>query len=259
MPTMADITGPVTEGTKGWPFGRPNVDLGAYGYREDEFFLEGTAERYRPRPGTELSRDGHWQVEPAESTPYKTRFVVYRPVDPQAFNGTVLVSWNNVSAGLRRLQRGQPEILESGFAYVAVTAQRAGVHGMGESPMGLRAWDPQRYGTLSIPSDDYSYDIFTQRGAPSQPTGLGRPLILSAGSACNTSSASADRSLLADSPPISTLSSPSRGCSTPSCRLSTSVVVPPWRSASTCSTRRQAGLGKACPACRACSGTSTRW
>jgi hypothetical protein len=28
--------------------------------------------------------------------------------------------------------------------------------------MGLISWDPERYGSLSIPSDDYSFDIFTQ-------------------------------------------------------------------------------------------------
>ena len=54
------------------------------------------------------------------------------------------------------------EILHGGYAYVAVTAQRAGVHGMGEHPIGLVQWDPERYRTLSIPSDDYSFDIFTQ-------------------------------------------------------------------------------------------------
>ena len=26
----------------------------------------------------------------------------------------------------------------------------------------MSSWDPERYGTLSIPSDDYSFDIFTQ-------------------------------------------------------------------------------------------------
>jgi hypothetical protein len=43
------LTGPVAGGTKGWPFGRPNVDLEACGYREDEYFLDGVAQRYQPR------------------------------------------------------------------------------------------------------------------------------------------------------------------------------------------------------------------
>jgi Alpha/beta hydrolase domain len=160
--TTAAVTGPVAGGTKGCPFGSPDIDLVAHGYREEEFFLEGRARRYGPRPGTDLGRDGRWQVVPVETVPYRTRFVVYRPADARAFNGTVLVSWNNVSAGFDGYTVDSPEILGSGFAYVAVTAQRAGVHGMGEHPMGLRTWDPARYGLLSIPSDDYSYDIFTQ-------------------------------------------------------------------------------------------------
>ena len=156
------LSGPVTGGDKGYPFGRPDRDLGAVGYREEEFFLEGTAVRYRPRPGSELGADGRWEVEPAGQAPYRTRLVVYRPVDPEAFNGTVLVSWNNVSAGFDGYTVDSAEILDSGFAYVAVTAQRVGVHGMGEQPMGLVQWDPGRYGRLSITSDDYSFDIFSQ-------------------------------------------------------------------------------------------------
>ena len=163
MADPAVVSGPIAGGAKGRVFGTPLVDLAAYGYREDEFFLEGTAARYRPRGGA-LSRDGRWDVEAVESAPYRTRFVVYRPANPQTFNGTVFVSWNNVSAGFDGYQAGSPEILETGGAYVAVTAQRAGARGMGPHPMGLEQWDPERYGSLSIPSDDYSFDIFAQAG-----------------------------------------------------------------------------------------------
>ncbi len=159
---MAVLSGPVTAGDKGVPFGRPNLDFAGLGYQEEEYFLEGTATKYRPRAGTEFGRDGRWNVEPAGTAPYRTRYVVYRPIDARAFNGTVLVSWNNVSAGFDGYTVDSAEILEGGYAYVAVTAQRAGVHGMGEHPMGLVQSDPERYGTLSIPSDDYSFDIFTQ-------------------------------------------------------------------------------------------------
>jgi hypothetical protein len=159
---MAEITGPITGGSKGRVFAGPATDLRAHGYQEKEFFLEGTATRYRPRTGTELGPEGRWEVEAAESANFRTRVAVYRPIDPASFNGTVLVCWNNVSAGFDGYNVDSPEILESGFAYAAVTAQRAGVHGMGDRPMGLVQWDPERYGSLSIPSDDYSYDVFTQ-------------------------------------------------------------------------------------------------
>ena len=113
--------------------------------------------------GTDLGRDGRWQVEPVETAPFTTRLVVVRPEDPAAFNGTVIVLWNNVSAGYENFGGGDtPEVFENGYAYVAVSAQRVGVHGTPDNPQGLHAWDPERYGSLSIPSDDYSFDIYTQ-------------------------------------------------------------------------------------------------
>jgi hypothetical protein len=156
------VEGPITGG-KGWAFGGPTTNLADYGYRQDEFFFDGMAARYGPVDGFELARDGKWHVEPVQTSRYRSRLVVIRPTDPAAFNGTVIVGWNNVSAGYENFGGGESqEMLEAGYAYVAVSAQRLGVHGTGENPQGLRTWDPDRYGTLSIPSDDYSFDIFTQ-------------------------------------------------------------------------------------------------
>ena len=87
---------------------------------------------------------------------------MYRPVDPDRFNGTVVLHWNNVSAGYDLFSGDTPEILDGGYAFAGVTTQRVGVHGLPGAPQGLRAWDPERYGTLSIASDDDSFDIFTQ-------------------------------------------------------------------------------------------------
>ena len=120
------ISGPISGGSHGWPFAAPLLDLDAYGYRLDEYFLEGEATRYEPAAGGELGRDGRWQVEPAGTAPYRTRLLVLRPDDPARFNGTVLVNWNNVSAGYENLGGGDsPEVLEDGYAFVAVSAQRA--------------------------------------------------------------------------------------------------------------------------------------
>jgi hypothetical protein len=156
------VSGPITGGARGRPFGGPLLDLARYGYREEEYFLEGTAARYRPVPGTELGRDGRWQVEPAGTAPYKTRLLVYRPNDPAAFNGSVIVTWNNVTAGYDLFNADSPQIYEGGFVLVGVTAQRVGIEGLPPAPQGLAAWGPDRYGTLSHPGDDYSFDIFTQ-------------------------------------------------------------------------------------------------
>ena len=131
------VVGPVTQG-KGWAFGGPTMELARWGYRQDEFFLEGTAVRYGQVPGSELGRDGRWELEPRGAAPFATRIVVVRPEDPAAFNGTVIVLWNNVTAGYENFGGGDSlEVFENGFAYAAVSAQRVGVHGAGESPQGL--------------------------------------------------------------------------------------------------------------------------
>ena len=166
------ITGPIKGGSHGWAFGGPVLDFDAYGYTSEEFFLEGTASRYQPVDGTTLDRDGKWSVEACETQPFKTRFVVYRPSDPATFNGTVIVSWNNVSAGHDLFGGDSLEVLEGGYAFVGVTTQRVGVHGIAPMNLGLVDWDKERYGSLSISSDDYSFDIFTQAAravAPDRP------------------------------------------------------------------------------------------
>ena len=156
------IHGPITGGQNGWVFNRPLIDLAARGFVEAEFFLEGEAVTYTPAPGAELGRDGKWRVAPKGRVPFKTRFLVYRPADPAKFNGTVVLCWNNVTAGYELFFGESPEVLDEGYAYVCATVQKVGVHGFDENPQGLRAWDAERYGELSIPTDDASYDIFSQ-------------------------------------------------------------------------------------------------
>jgi hypothetical protein len=156
------VQGPVTGGQHGWAFNRPLIDLSTRGYVEEEFFLTGEATTYALAPGAEMTRDGKWRAEPRGKAPFKTRFLVYRPADPAKFNGTAVVCWNNVTAGYELFFGEGPEVLDGGYAYVCATVQRVGVHGFAENPQGLAAWDAARYGTLSIPSDDASYDIFSQ-------------------------------------------------------------------------------------------------
>ena len=157
------IEGPITGGAHGWAFGRSRFDLSERGYVEQEFFLSGEATTYQGVEGTELGRDGCWQVQPSGAMPFKTRLLVYRPADPARFNGKVVVCWNNVTAGYELFHGESPELLD-GYAFVGATAQRVGVHGFSENSQGLAAWDPERYGALNIPSDAASYDIFAQVG-----------------------------------------------------------------------------------------------
>ena len=159
---MSTIYGPVTGGDKGWPFGASMTDASAEGYSEAEYFIEGDATRYQLSDRAELSHDGHWEVESAEIAPFRTRFIVYKPLDPARFNGTVIVTWNNVTAGHDLFGAESREIFEGGFALVCATTQKVGIEGLPPINQGLAAWDPTRYGDLHIKSDDYSYDILTQ-------------------------------------------------------------------------------------------------
>lgn len=156
------IQGPVTGGKHGWAFNGTLNDLAAKGFVEEEFFLTGEAMTYAAAPDADVGRDGKWRVQPKGQVPFKTRFLVYRSADPARFNGTVVVCWNNVTAGYELFFGEGPEVLEEGYAYVCASVQKVGLHGFPESPQGLVAWDSERYGDLSIPTDDASYDIFSQ-------------------------------------------------------------------------------------------------
>lgn len=167
------VTGPVTGGRRGHPFTAYLGDICDIGYVEEEYFLEGTATRYRPVG--ETTPDGKWTVEPGESSPYKTRMLIRRPADPAKFNGVVILEWLNVTAGYDTSTIGQLSnaLYDEGFALAFVTCQQVGVHGTQAAPQALRAWDPERYGSLSIPGDGLSYDILSQAGrvlGPDRPT-----------------------------------------------------------------------------------------
>jgi hypothetical protein len=175
------IDGPISGGQHGWAFGSPLSDLEQRGYQEAEWFIEGEAVRYRSTPVEEWDVDGRWSAEIGDKERYKTRILIHHPADPRQFNGIVLVYWNNVSLGFD-LIRGESDECLNGFAFVGASVQRAGVHGFADDPLGLLAWDPERYGSLHIVTDDISYDIFTQvastvgpnrltQGGPNDPLG----------------------------------------------------------------------------------------
>ena len=127
------------------------------GATEQEWLLEGEATRYGLVG--EYSRDGRWNVLPEETARYRTRFLVELP-GADRFNGIVVVVWNNVSAGFDGMFAGAPTptMLDDGYAVVGVSAQHVGVHG----DNGLVASDPERYGGLLHPGDNYSFDVFAQ-------------------------------------------------------------------------------------------------
>jgi hypothetical protein len=170
----ASVTGPVSGGSRGQPFSMPEADLAARGYIAEEFFLDGTATSYLPAPGATLGEDGRWEAVEDGVAEFRTRMLVVQPADPSLCNGTAVVHWLNVTAGYEKGTADDEELL-SGFVWVGVSAQQVGVDGrapgapaysgrsLPDDP--LKTWDPQRYGSLVHPGDEFSYDIFSQAGA----------------------------------------------------------------------------------------------
>ncbi len=144
------------------------TDLAAHGYEEQEYFASGTAYSFTSRS---TPSDGKWTIAVAGSAPYRTRIIVRRPSDPAKFDGNVVVEWMNVSAGESAPDWDylDPALMDSGAAYVGVSAQALAVDGgkallgSGTSP-GLRQQEPARYGSLHHPGDQYSLDMFAQVG-----------------------------------------------------------------------------------------------
>ena len=188
MVNMPTITGPVEGGRRGIAFCRPRTDVAARGYVVEEFILDGEAVSYVPAPGATHGRDGKWDAVESERAPYRTRILVVRPQRAEDFDGTVFCNWQNVTAGYELGSADEVGVLD-GAAWVGVSAQAVGIHGFpnNRNAMGqemqvqwhLTAWEPERYGTLKHPGDDWSYDIFSQAGAvvgPRRATGAIDPM-----------------------------------------------------------------------------------
>ncbi|HXW38453.1 MAG TPA: alpha/beta hydrolase domain-containing protein [Acidimicrobiales bacterium] len=144
----------------------------AVGYEQSEFFLSGTATAYRS--AAPLTRNGRWHVTPQTTASYKTRVVVYRPIDAQRFDGTAVVEWLNVTGGIdapAAWLNAHVQMIRDGMAYVGVDAQATGINGQPgsvaseEGVGGIKQTDPARYGSLHHPGDSFSYSIFEQAGA----------------------------------------------------------------------------------------------
>lgn len=176
------ITGPVEGGQYGVPFNVMPARLAdEYGYEEHEYFISGEATAYQPT-GT-WGTDGVWDVTLSTTAPYTTRMIVRRPTDPSKFNGTVVVEWHNVSVAFDSdpdFGMTHAALMRDGYAYVGVSVQPNGILGGGpkidipgiDLPP-LKDWDPERYGSLEHPGDDYTYDIYSQTGqAIRRPTGV---------------------------------------------------------------------------------------
>jgi hypothetical protein len=177
--SSAEVSGPTLEGpipgavpgnpasselSETYPFFSTWHDLAGNGYVEEEFYLSGFADAYSTA-GEKLATD----------VPYRTRMIVRRPVSQAGFNGTVLVEWQNVTAGYDLDALWNWRHMREGYVWVGVSAQRVGVNQ-------LRSWSPTRYGDLDVTgggayvTDQLSYDIFAQAAQALESPGAVDPL-----------------------------------------------------------------------------------
>jgi hypothetical protein len=165
MPVAPEVSGPVVGDRPPW--GGPRVDVSSLGYLVEEYQLEGLANAYTSHGTGGTPRNGQWDAAEIGEADYRTRVLVVKPADPASFNGTVLLNWQNVSAGV---ESGAPSGGETyaGYAWVGVSAQEVGLYGFPAGSRGgssralpLIDHDPERYGALHHPGDQGSFDIFT--------------------------------------------------------------------------------------------------
>jgi len=175
-PSPPAVVGPVRntsllkDPSHGYPFNSTPMDLKKAGFVEEEFFIEGKANRFLTSATANASPyDG--------GNAYMTRILVRRPASASKFNGTVIIEWTNVSQGHDHEAdwfQGAEHFIRSGYAWVGVSAQAVGVQA-------LTQWSPSRYGMLNVSLaaaagggrggargagalSPLSFDIFTQAG-----------------------------------------------------------------------------------------------
>lgn len=170
------VTGPIQSDTIGdpsrnYPFGATNIDLESKGYVEEEFFIEGDARQYTT-PTLQTS-----ELIDNSEPPYKTRIIVRRPANEEDFNGKVILEWYNVTAGLDLefdWLLTNDYITRSGYAWVAVSAQRVGVNRLKDWSERYSSLDVTAGGTLN--KDELSYDIYSQVAQALRSPGETNPL-----------------------------------------------------------------------------------
>ncbi len=163
------VFGPQASGPGNTPFMATDIDLASQGYVEEEYEYSGDAFRYDRTGGDNVTATKITTGGPLNDGkfPYRTRMIVRRPADPAKFNGTVIVEWQNVTAGfdLEWNWYGDPQyLIDNGYAWVGISAQNAGINYL------KNFFNPARYGDLVNPDplpnpqsdgDALSYEMYS--------------------------------------------------------------------------------------------------
>ncbi len=134
-------------------------------YTETEYVMSGVANVYLGDP-TDTP-----QVE-SEGNPYTTRLLVRRPTNPDDFSGRVMIEPFNNSGGADSdalYAQIAPLLEANGDAWIGVTHRAA-------SGVSLAAFDPARYATINLPTNNYAWDILRQIGGVTKEGAASSPL-----------------------------------------------------------------------------------
>lgn len=164
----ASIVGPIKatdapgSPSHNYPFFSSSEMLAKFNYVEEEYFIEGKAHRY------EFA--GLATAKPISGEhPYRTRILVRHPAAAKNFSGIALVEWMNVTPrfdfDVFWMQGSAEHLMSKGHVWIGVSVQQDGIHAPNS---GLKAWSPNRYGSLDltdggkVTDDSLSFDVFTQ-------------------------------------------------------------------------------------------------
>jgi Alpha/beta hydrolase domain len=157
-PALPTVAGPIPVTPASSPFLASDhdaepIDLGQYGYTEQEYFVSGRANVYSWPDLKTLTVD--------TSGPYTTRILIRRPPDPARFSGNVRIEPLNPTAYHDldvEWEIAHDGFMRNGDAYVGITVKPVTI-------TALKKFDPARYGQLSMANPRPS----EQRCTPSSP------------------------------------------------------------------------------------------
>jgi hypothetical protein len=138
VPPTPAFEGPITEGGDMYPGLRPEAPgttAADFGYATDEYFVSGTA----------------------NGQPYKTRILVRHPLPPERFSGIVVTESMHSNGFAVTFEPARKSFFMRGYVHVEIAAQQANV-------TTLKAFNPVRYASMSIPSGQQTSEIIAQVG-----------------------------------------------------------------------------------------------
>jgi hypothetical protein len=143
------------------------IDLGRYGYVEEEFLVSGQA-RVFDWPAKD-------DLRVLAQGPYTTRILVRRPKDRQKFNGTAIVEPLNPTTPVDlpiMWAESHEQLMADGYVWVGITIKPNTIKS-------LKAFDRQRYAALSMPRplsepscSESDISLWAQPTTPADETGL---------------------------------------------------------------------------------------